>query len=54
MNIHNTKQDYSYQGEALNVPSAFKGLWSSNNIKIINKLNVIKNEFFFLNLKSFL
>ena len=37
----------SYQGEALNVPTAFLGLWSSNNIK---KLNVRKNKmkFFFL------
>ena len=26
------QQDYSYQGEALNVPTAFWGLWSSTNI----------------------
>ena len=35
------KQDCSYQGEALNVPTAIKGLWSSNNIK---KLDEIKQN----------
>ena len=30
------KQDCSYQGKALNVPTAFEGLWSiSNNIKTL-------------------
>ena len=28
----NKKQDCSYQAEALNVPTAFYGLWSSKNI----------------------
>ena len=39
------KQPCSYQGETLNVPSAFYGLWSSNNMK---KLNVTKKNDFFL------
>ena len=30
---YHNKQDCSYQGEALKVPTAFKGLWGSNNIK---------------------
>ena len=39
------KQDCSYQGNALNVPSDFYDLWGSNNIK---KLKVTKqNEIFF-------
>ena len=44
--------DCSYQGKALIVPTAFKGLWSSNNIK---KINVIKqNEnIFFLKIEIF-
>ena len=30
------EQDSSHQGEALNVPTAFEGLWSSsNNIKTL-------------------
>ena len=36
-----TQQDCSYQGKALNVPTAFKDQWSSNNME---KLNVKKNE----------
>ena len=28
-----SKQDGSYQGKALNVPTAFLGLWSSNSLK---------------------
>ena len=35
------EQDCSYQGEALNVPTAFEGLWSRNDIK---KLKVIKQN----------
>ena len=32
-------QDCSYQGEALNVPTAFEGLWSSsNNIKTLYEI----------------
>ena len=38
LSIRNLKQDCSYQGEALNVPTADKGLWSSN---IITKLSSI-------------
>ena len=34
-------QDISDQGEALNFPTAFKSLWSTNNIK---KLNVMKQN----------
>ena len=40
-NVFKMKQDCSYQGEALNVPTAFEVLWSSNNIK---KLKVIKQN----------
>ena len=45
-------QDCSYQGESLNVPTAFQGLWSSNNIE---KLNVLKQieKFFFLKFEFF-
>ena len=33
------KQDCSYHGEGLNVPTAFEGLWSSsNNIKTLNEI----------------
>ena len=33
------QQDCSYQGEALNVPTAFEGLWSSsNNIKTLYEI----------------
>ena len=33
---HKLRQDCSYQGKALNVPTAFEGLWSSsNNIKTL-------------------
>ena len=35
------RQDCSYQGEALNVPTVCKGLWSSNNIE---KLKVTKQN----------
>ena len=35
------QQDCSYQGKALNVPTAFKGLWSSNSFE---KLNVKKKK----------
>ena len=38
--LETKKPDCSYHGEDLNVPTAFSGLWSSNNIK--KKLNVIK------------
>ena len=41
----NCQQDFSFQGEALNFPTAFYGLWSSYNIK---QLNVIKKCFFLL------
>ena len=41
-----TNQNCSYQGEALNVPTAFKGLWSSNNIKKINVIKQNENNFF--------
>ena len=30
--VFKTKQDCSYQGEALKTPTAFYRLWSSNNI----------------------
>ena len=30
------KQNCSYQGESLNVPTAFYGQWSSNNMKKMN------------------
>ena len=45
------KQDCSYQGEALNVPTAFKGFWSSNNIKKLNEIE--KYEKFFLKFDFF-
>ena len=38
------KQDCSYQGEALNVPTAFSGLWSSNNIKKFNEIKQNENN----------
>ena len=47
------RQDCSYQGEALNVSTAFSGLWSRSNIK---KLNVKKNKmknFFFVKIEVF-
>ena len=45
------KQDCSYQGEALNVPTAHSRFWSS---KIIKKLKVKKqNEFFFQKFEIF-
>ena len=37
------KQNCSYQGEVLNVPTTSQGLWSSNNMKKLNAIN--KNEF---------
>ena len=40
------KQNCSYQGEALNVPTAFQGLWSSNNIKKLNEIKQNKKNFF--------
>ena len=36
----NKKQDCSYQGEALIIPTVFQDLWSSNNL--LNKINVKK------------
>ena len=47
------KQHCSYQGKALNVPTAFSGLSSSSNIK---KLNIRKKneKFFFLKFEIFL
>ena len=36
------KQDSSYQGEALNVPTAYSGLWSSNNNEIFKKNHITK------------
>ena len=39
------QEDFSYQGEALIVPTVFSGLWSSNNIKKL-KIKNIKNDFF--------
>ena len=36
----NKKQDCSYQAEALNVPTAFYGLWSSKNIKKFNEIKI--------------
>ena len=32
------KQDCWYQGEALKVPTAFQGFWSSNNNKKFNEI----------------
>ena len=33
LKLNAIEQDCSYQGEPLNVPTAFKCLWSSNNMK---------------------
>ena len=38
-NENKMKQDCSYQGEALNVPTAFEGFWSSSiNIKTLYEI----------------
>ena len=51
MKFFKREQKFSYQGEALNVPTAYLGLWSSNNIK---NQNIIKEkEFFFLKFEIF-
>ena len=33
--LTNIKQDCSYQGKALNVPTAFQGLWSIDKLKLL-------------------
>ena len=40
------KQECSYQGEALNVQTAFQDLWSSNNIKKFYQMKQNENFFF--------
>ena len=44
------KQDCLYQGEALNVLTAFQGLWSSSNME---NLNVTKIFFFLKSLRFY-
>ena len=46
---HRRQQECSYQGEALNVPTTYLGLWSSNNI--FKKIK--QNEIFFLKFEIF-
>ena len=44
LNKIQNKQDCSFQGEALNVSTAFQCLWSSYSMKKINMIKI--NDFF--------